>query len=162
MTSSGGNRKTSFVDAVNTPFREDKCQGTIWLLSSPQAKREAYVLPDGAEFIVGGFRTSFTCPAKNGYFADVDNNCQIFHVCNVVNYPDGKTEVQQYSFFCGNQTVFSQLSLTCTFPEEAVPCNNAPDFFYVNDNIGIEKAPFLTDNDVQRASQLIPLYKSKA
>ncbi|KAH9361165.1 hypothetical protein HPB48_003027 [Haemaphysalis longicornis] len=66
------------------------------------------------------------------------------------------------SFLCGNQTVFNQLSLTCAFAEEAVPCNNAPDFFYVNDNIGVETAPFLTDNDVQRAAQLIPSYKAKA
>ncbi|KAL3170040.1 hypothetical protein MRX96_015112 [Rhipicephalus microplus] len=130
-------------------------------IALPRSKRAAYELPDGAEFLVGGFRTSFTCPAKNGYFADVDNNCQIFHVCNVVTHADGNTEVQQYSFLCGNQTVFNQLSLTCAFAEEAVPCQNAPDFFYVNDNIGVETAPFLTDNDVQRAAQLIPSYKAK-
>ncbi|KAH6948424.1 hypothetical protein HPB50_024365 [Hyalomma asiaticum] len=131
-------------------------------IALPRSKRAAYELPDGAEFLVGGFRTSFTCPAKNGYFADVDNNCQIFHVCNVVTHADGNTEVQQYSFLCGNQTVFNQMSLTCAFAEEAVPCQNAPDFFYVNDNIGVETAPFLTDNDVQRAAQLIPSYKAKA
>ncbi|KAM7282938.1 putative cuticular protein [Ixodes scapularis] len=129
----------------------------------PRSKREAYDLPDGAELIVGSIKTSFTCPAKIGYFADVDNNCQIFHVCNPVTYPDGKSEVLQYSFFCGNQTVFNQLSLTCAWPEEAVPCKNAPDFFYVNDNIGIPDAPFLTDADVQKAAQLIPGYgQSKA
>ncbi|CAN7938597.1 unnamed protein product [Ixodes hexagonus] len=128
-----------------------------------QSKRAAYELPDGADLIVGSIKTSFNCPAKNGYFADVDNNCQVFHVCNVVTHPDGNTEVQQYSFFCGNQTVFNQLSLTCAFPEEAVPCNNAPDFFYVNDNIGVENAPFLTDADVQKAAQLIPGFqRSKA
>lgn len=127
-----------------------------------RSKRAAYELPDGADLVVGSIKTSFNCPAKNGYFADVDNNCQIFHVCNVVTYPDGKTEVQQYSFFCGNQTVFNQLSLTCAFPEEAVPCNNAPDFFYVNDNIGIPDAPFLTDADVQKAAALIPGFSKAA
>ncbi|CAN7938595.1 unnamed protein product [Ixodes hexagonus] len=129
-----------------------------WHLS--QTKRAAYDLPDGAELLVGSVKTSFTCPAKNGYFADVDNSCQIFHVCNVVPKDDGSTEVQQFSFLCGNQTVFNQLSLTCAFAEEAVPCNNAQDFFYVNDNIGVETAPFLTDADVQKAAQLIPGYKA--
>ncbi|KAL3236806.1 hypothetical protein MRX96_022212 [Rhipicephalus microplus] len=128
-----------------------------------RSKREAYDLPDGAELIVGSIKTTFECPAKNGYFADVENECLIFHVCNVVTYPDGKTEIQQFSFFCGNQTMFNQLSLTCAFPEEAVPCQNAPDFFYVNDNIGIPDAPFLTDADVEKASALIAsARKSKA
>lgn len=128
-----------------------------------RSKREAYDLPDGAELIVGSIKTTFECPAKNGYFADVDNECLIFHVCNVVTYPDGKTEVQQFSFFCGNQTMFNQLTLTCAFPEDAVPCQNAPDFFYVNDNIGIPDAPFLTDADVEKASALIAgARKSKA
>lgn len=129
----------------------------------PRSKREAYDLPDGAELIVGNIKTTFECPAKNGYFADVDNECLIFHVCNVVTHADGKTEIQQFSFFCGNQTMFNQLSLTCAFPEDAVPCQNAPDFFYVNDNIGIPDAPFLTDADVEKASALIAgARKSKA
>ncbi|EEC00993.1 cuticular protein, putative [Ixodes scapularis] len=130
--------------------------------ASPRSKRAAYELPDGAELLVGSVKTSFTCPAKNGYFADVDNNCQIFHVCNVVPKDDGSAEVQQYSFLCGNQTVFSQLSLTCAFAEEAVPCTNAPDFFYLNDNIGVENTPFLSDADVQKAAQLIPGFKAAA
>ncbi|XP_037284456.2 uncharacterized protein LOC119177159 [Rhipicephalus microplus] len=125
-------------------------------LALPRAKRAAYELPDGAELLLGGVKTSFQCPAKNGYFADVDNACLIFHVCNVVPKEDGSTEVQQYSFLCGNQTVFNQLSLTCAFAEEAVPCQNAPDFFYVNDNIGNPTAPFLTEADVQKAAPLIP------
>lgn len=121
----------------------------------PRAKREAYDLPDGAELVVGSIKTTFQCPEKNGYFADVDNNCLIFHVCNVVTHADGHTEVQQFSFFCGNQTMFNQLSLTCAFPEEAVPCQNAPEFYYVNDNIGIPDALFLTDADVEKAAALI-------
>lgn len=129
----------------------------------PRVKREAYDLPDGAELVVGNIKTTFQCPEKNGYFADVDNDCLIFHVCNVVTHADGRTEVQQFSFFCGNQTMFNQLSLTCAFPEEAVPCQNAPEFFYVNDNIGIPDALFLTDADVEKAAALIAnARKSKA
>lgn len=122
----------------------------------PRMKRQAYELPDGAELIVGPIKTTFSCDGfRYGYYADIDNNCQIFHVCNQITHADGSAETQHYSFFCGNQTVFNQLTLTCAFPEEAVPCQNARDFFYVNDNIGIEDALFLRDEDVARAQQLI-------
>ncbi|KAH9361163.1 hypothetical protein HPB48_003025 [Haemaphysalis longicornis] len=117
------------------------------------------LLKDKMKFLIGGVKTSFQCPAKNGYFADVDNNCLIFHVCNVVPKEDGSTEVQQYSFLCGNQTIFNQLSLTCAFAEESVPCNNAPDFFYINDNIGNPTAPLHTEADLQKALPLIPGFR---
>ncbi|XP_070385689.1 U-scoloptoxin(01)-Cw1a-like isoform X1 [Dermacentor albipictus] len=125
----------------------------------PRSKRAAYELPDGVEFLVGSVKTSFTCPAKNGYYADVDNACQIFHVCNVVPKDDGSTEVQQYSFLCGNQTVFNQFSLTCSLPEDAVPCGSSADFFYLNDRIGQEKVNLHDDADLQRAVQVIPRYQ---
>lgn len=125
----------------------------------PRAKRAAYELPDGVEFLVGSVKTSFTCPPKNGYYADVDNNCLIFHVCNVVPKDDGSADVQQYSFVCGNQTVFNQFSMTCAFPEDAVPCRNAPDFYYLNDKLGQEKVFLHDDSDVQRALPLIPRYQ---
>lgn len=120
-------------------------------------KRAAYDLPDGAEIIVGSIKTTFQCPSAShsGYYADVDNACKIFHVCHPVTHADGYSETLQWSFFCGNQTVFNQLTLTCAWPEEAVPCNNAPDFFYVNQNIGQEDALFLKDDDVAKANQVI-------
>ncbi|CAN8015425.1 unnamed protein product, partial [Ixodes persulcatus] len=123
-----------------------------------QPRRAAYELPDGVEFVVGGVQTSFQC-RRSGYFADVDNNCQLFHVCNEVFKDDGSLELQQYSFFCGNQTVFNQLSLTCSFPEESVPCSNAPDFFYINDNLGREDTLLHSDDDLQRAAPLIPGFR---
>lgn len=125
----------------------------------PRAKRAAYELPDGVEFIVGPVKTSFQCPARNGYFADVDNNCQIFHVCNQVPKEDGSVEVQQYSFMCGNQTVFNQFSLTCSLPEDSIPCRSSQDFFYLNERIGQEKVGLHDDGDFQRAVPLIPRYQ---
>lgn len=114
-------------------------------------KRQAYELPDGSHLLLySPISPSFRCQG-DGYYADVDNNCQIFHVCYTVTRPDGSSEIQQYSFLCGNQTIFNQLSLTCAHPEEAVPCQSAPDFFYLNSYIGVENAPFLNDDDVARA-----------
>lgn len=126
--------------------------------AASRAKRAAYELPDGAEILIGSVKTSFACPqGAFGYFADVDNNCNIFHICHPVTDEDGVTETQQFTFLCGNQTVFNQLSFTCAYPEEAVPCGQAPDFFYLNDNVrlGDPKVPFLNDQDIQRAAPLI-------
>ncbi|XP_022655203.1 uncharacterized protein LOC111265182 [Varroa jacobsoni] len=131
--------------------------------SSHRLRREAFQFADAIDEVVGQVRTTFQCPQRYGYFADVDNDCKVYHVCNpVMNAEGGIEEVQHFSFFCGNQTVFNQLTLTCAHPEEAVPCPNAPDFFYVNDNIGKEDAPFLTDDDTQRAAPLYPGYSQPA
>jgi len=115
-------------------------------------KREAYALPDGLEYIAN-VNPSFQCSAP-GYFADVDNNCQLFHVC-INQEIDGKNEIAQYTFACGNQTVFNQFSLTCAHESEAIPCASSPDFFYLNDRIGTNEW-IHQDADVEKAAALIP------
>lgn len=64
-------------------------------------------------------------------------------------------QLQRFSFLCGNMTMFNQLTLTCSRPEDSVPCRNAPVFYYVNDNIGYQDTPFLYDDDVSNADQFI-------
>ncbi|XP_054720130.1 U-scoloptoxin(01)-Er1a-like [Uloborus diversus] len=123
-----------------------------------RSKREAFELPDGADLLVGSIRTSFACPqGAEGYYADVENNCKIFHVCHTVVEESGSADTQQFSFLCGNQTMFNQLTFTCSMPEDAVPCPDAPSFFYLNDNLrlGDPKVAFLDDQDIQRAAPLI-------
>ena len=44
-----------------------------------------------------------------GYYADVANDCQLFHVCYPVAYPDGQEEIMKWSFICPNQTIFDQV-----------------------------------------------------
>ncbi|KAK8782984.1 hypothetical protein V5799_015675 [Amblyomma americanum] len=124
-------------------------------------RREAYLLPDGAELLLGTVKTTFKCPS-DGYFADVDNDCKVFHICHDAFGPEGAVghEMQQFSFLCGNQTMFNQLSLTCAYEDDAVPCENAKDFYYLNANIGDPKAEFLSDNDIQRAAPLVPSLKA--
>ncbi|XP_023214565.1 uncharacterized protein LOC111617518, partial [Centruroides sculpturatus] len=113
-------------------------------------KRQAYELPDGAHLLIGSIRTNFFCD-KDGYFADVENHCQIFHVCHT-SFEEGKEpRTRQWSFICGNQTIFDQLTQTCAFPEDAVLCERAPEFFYLNERIGDPNALFLTDQDIVRA-----------
>ncbi|XP_049516936.1 uncharacterized protein LOC119465086 [Dermacentor silvarum] len=120
-------------------------------VADTRVKRLAYDLADGANLVVGPVTKTFRC-RRSGYFADVSNYCRVYHVCHKVRHADGSSEMQHFSFFCGNQTVFNQLSLTCTYPEDAVPCRKAPNFFYLNDRIGIENALLLTDTDVGLAN----------
>ncbi|XP_015921529.1 uncharacterized protein [Parasteatoda tepidariorum] len=133
-------------------------------VSKSRTKREAFELPDGADLLVGSVKTSFACPqGSEGYYADIENNCQIFHVCHTNVQEDGSSETTQFSFLCGNQTMFNQLSFTCGMPEDSVPCQDAASFFYLNDNLrsGDPKALFLDDQDIQRAAPLIQNYAAR-
>ena len=52
----------------------------------------------------------FTCDARPyGYYADVANECQIFHICYPVTYADGEEEMFKWSFICPNGTIFDQV-----------------------------------------------------
>ena len=46
--------------------------------------------------------------------------------------------------------------MTCSHPDEAVPCASSADFFYLNERIGQEKALLHEDADVEKAAALIP------
>ncbi|GIY12240.1 chitin-binding type-2 domain-containing protein [Caerostris darwini] len=130
--------------------------GLAFASAGSRSKRAAYDLPDGAELIVGDVRTTFVC-SDNGYYADMDNNCQIFHVCHEVVHNNGAAEMFHWSFLCGNQTVFNQLSFTCASPEHSVPCPSSSDFYYLNANLRAGPDVNLHDEqDVDRAAAVIP------
>ena len=90
--------------------------------------RSAYEFAADTEFFLSSpLQTSFSCDnLPYGYYADVDNNCEVFHVCLPIQDDIGAlVETAHFSFICGNQTVFSQDTLTCSHPEEAFPCGEA-------------------------------------
>jgi hypothetical protein len=94
----------------------------------PAGKGGAYQFPADAETILNGpVKQTFNCEGKEyGYYADVDNACQIFHICLPVQDDAGKIiETNQWSFVCGNQTVFDQQTLTCNYPTDAFPCEES-------------------------------------
>jgi len=64
-------------------------------------------------------------------------------------------QIMQYSFICGNNTVFDQLTLTCNHVEDSIPCESSPDFYYLNAGIGNQGVNFLYDEDVERGLNLI-------
>merc|ERR1712029_1302520 len=70
-----------------------------------------------------------------GYYADVANECQIFHICYPVTYADGIEEMLKWSFICPAGTIFDQSTLVCSFPLDALHCEEAPNFFDGPDSI---------------------------
>ena len=74
---------------------------------------------------------SFTCGDKYGYYADMNNNCQVFHICLPRLAEDEVTVIQvdQWSFICGNGTVFDQSILACNHVDDAIPCESSASFF---------------------------------
>lgn len=69
-------------------------------------------LPSNATSIRADITDGFSCKNKTyGYYADVDNDCQIFHVCLPVTYADGKENTFRWSFICPEETIFSQVKI---------------------------------------------------
>lgn len=122
------------------------CFAVCYAATLTRHKREAFQLPDGVQAYIPSIKPNFKCES-GGYFADVENDCKIFHVC----VPEmGKSELQQYSFACGNMTVFNQFSMTCSDPAETIPCKDSKEFWYLNERIGKEKELLHTDADVEK------------
>ncbi|XP_047490559.1 U-scoloptoxin(01)-Cw1a-like [Penaeus chinensis] len=120
-----------------------KVFAAVLCLAAAASARMAYQFSDGYLDILGGDpQQAFSCDNRPyGYYADVANDCRIFHVCEpVTDELGGFVETAHYSFVCGNQTVFSQESLTCAHPEEAFPCNQAESLYDVS-NADFGKIP---------------------
>ncbi|KAH8375010.1 hypothetical protein KR200_010930, partial [Drosophila serrata] len=69
-------------------------------------------------------RTNFDClqQALPGYYADIEAQCQVFHIC-ALN--------RTYSFLCPNGTVFSQETLVCVWWNQ-YDCVSAPSLYANN------------------------------
>ncbi|CAL1686902.1 unnamed protein product [Lasius platythorax] len=77
--------------------------------------------------IFGNLSFRFTCEGMpTGFYADVDYNCKIFHVCE--NSGDG------FPVICANNTVFDQKQRICT-DEENIDCQHAHEWYYLNELI---------------------------
>lgn len=66
-------------------------------------------------------KTSFDCINQQwpGYYADVEAQCQVFHIC-ALN--------RTYDFLCPNGTIFSQQHLVCVWWNQ-FDCNSAPGLY---------------------------------
>lgn len=73
-------------------------------------------LPSNATAIRSDITDNFSCANKAyGYYADVENDCQIFHVCLPVTFADGKERMYRWSFICPEETSFSQVWISFDF-----------------------------------------------
>ena len=111
------------------------------------AAQGPYTFSGGYLEVLGGEPTqAFSCENRPyGYYADTANDCRVFHICLPLEDDQGQvTSIEQYSFFCGNQTVFSQDSLTCAHPQDAFPCDQAESLY---DAVNSEFGKIPDDND---------------
>lgn len=100
-------------------------------------------LPSNASLILGDIQTGFDCTGlPYGYYADEANDCAIFHVC-LPYIIFGEIVTRQFSFFCGEGTVFDQERLICDFSDKALPCSAASQFIHVNEYFGHTDRNFL-------------------
>ncbi|KAM8710284.1 hypothetical protein ACLKA7_016989 [Drosophila subpalustris] len=110
-------------------------------------------LPSNATSIRADITDSFSCANKSyGYYADVENDCQIFHVCLPVTYADGKENTFRWSFICPEETIFSQESFTCMRREDmSIDCEDSYRYYELNGNFGLpaeeEKQPAAAENE---------------
>jgi len=96
----------------------------------PQDESEAALgLPSDSRSIRDQLVDEFSCEGRPyGYYADIANECQVFHICQPVTYADGETETFKWSMICPSQTVFDQSTLVCDFPVNAIPCEESEAF----------------------------------
>ncbi|KAF2369091.1 Chitin binding domain, partial [Trinorchestia longiramus] len=121
----------------------------VALAAVPRVRRdstpELYELPSNASIILGGINQGFDCGGRNfGYYADQGNNCQIFHVCMPYEDSEGVPQLRMWSFLCGVGSVFDQATLTCNYPESALPCGEAESYYGINDYFHLEDEEFLS------------------
>ena len=67
--------------------------------------------------------SGFSCADKEGLYADVESECQAWHVCL---QPD-----RQWSFLCPNGTIFNQEIFTCVWWFD-FDCSSAESFYSLN------------------------------
>lgn len=82
-------------------------------------------------FLSSPLDLSFSCDGRQyGYYADVSNNCQVFHICLPIEDDFGAVvETAHWSFICGNATVFDQQTLTCNYPQDSIPCDQSESLY---------------------------------
>nr|XP_027233059.1 uncharacterized protein LOC113824522 [Penaeus vannamei] len=139
-SSSGFQIPTSTFNNQDSNRFSQNSQTTSFLQSSSDSVSgvfEPLNLPSGASALLGGITSAFSCLDRPyGYYADQDNSCRVFHVCNPTLFSNGAVETYQYSFMCGEGSVFDQKELTCVAESSAIPCQESSNYFYTNEQFG--------------------------
>ena len=78
----------------------------------------------------------------------------MYHVCVKQRKATGHEVVRQFSFVCGNGTIFNQLTMICDAPDESIPCEDAPKFYRLNSKFGHPDVPLHHGNDWEEGYNL--------
>ncbi|XP_054711516.1 uncharacterized protein LOC129221096 [Uloborus diversus] len=72
-------------------------------------------------------RTRFSCKNKinGGYYADIETDCQMYHVCS----RDKDGVMRSTRFLCGNGTVFDQRQLVCQDYRRVQRCKESRKYY---------------------------------
>ncbi|XP_014472227.1 PREDICTED: uncharacterized protein LOC106743163 [Dinoponera quadriceps] len=99
-----------------------------------KSKTGGLLLPDNATLIRENIVDTFSCQDRiYGYYADMENECQVFHVC----LPQARGAIR-WSFICPAETVFNQATFVCTRTESSIPCEESEKYYALNEEIGKE------------------------
>lgn len=99
-----------------------------------QSKIGSLLLPDNATLIRDNIVDTFSCQNRiYGYYADMENECQVFHVC----LPQTRGSIR-WSFICPAETVFNQETFVCTRTDSSIPCEESEKYYVLNEEIGKE------------------------
>lgn len=69
-------------------------------------------------------QSRFDCNGKNGYYADEDLGCEVFHYCQ---------DNAKHSWICPEGFTFHQVHLICMPPGQDNICAKSSQFHFVND-----------------------------
>ncbi|XP_074605417.1 uncharacterized protein LOC141858551 [Brevipalpus obovatus] len=93
-----------------------------------------YGVIDDANSTVNG---SFSCfERRYGYYADVQKDCQMFHLCYPVREPTTQQIVhQRFSFVCSENAVFDQAHLVCVDNDTSpIQCEESIQYYEVSND----------------------------
>ncbi|XP_050359082.1 uncharacterized protein LOC126779208 [Nymphalis io] len=126
-----------------------------------QTASDSLNLPANSTSIRENITDTFSCENRTyGYYADVDNDCQIFHVCLPSQTPSGRNVTFKWSFICPKETVFNQEVLVCTRERDSIPCEESPDFYDLNMEIGkIANPDIIKEEEVKKETENVPTKK---
>ncbi|XP_047541320.1 uncharacterized protein LOC125074137 [Vanessa atalanta] len=127
-----------------------------------QSSSDSLNLPANSTSIRENITDTFSCENRTyGYYADVDNDCQIFHVCLPSQTPSGRNVTFKWSFICPKETVFNQEVLVCTRQIDSIPCEESPDFYDLNMEIGkmVNPETIKEDEEPKKEAEIIPTKK---
>lgn len=105
------NSKTTTATTTTTTTEEAIYEENVESKEEASGRLSHLTLPSNATSIRSDISDTFSCEGRiYGYYADVDNDCQIFHVCLPVTYPDGREQQFRWSFICPEETTFNQVN----------------------------------------------------